>query len=375
LLFRKESLKPRAMGFKAKVFMVGAYPPPISGLSVVNAAMCERLKNDGAMLDVIDIGGKSLDRSFSIRAGRFPIVLKGFSRFFMSSVRRAALYISVSGSLGQVYEMLFLFVARLRHMRIFLHHHSYAYLDKKRFVTECLVRIAGKNATHIALCENMGRSLIGCYPQIEKLVIISNAAIIHSGQRSDLTSRSTMKTLGFLGNISAEKGIFEFLDVVDQLSKRRPKPEVRALIAGPFESKSVETKFRVLHKALPNVTYLGPQHGKEKECFFQDIDILLFPTKYINEAEPVTIHEAMSYGIPVVAWQRGCIKNIVSHESGLVVEQHEDFVSAAVNYLSDLISSPSVYHKLSASAYKQYATQRGTYQKALDALCKDIIAG
>ena len=35
---------------------------------------------------------------------------------------------------------------------------------------------------------------------------------------------------------------------------------------------------------LPSVEYIGPKYDKEKEKFYGNIDVLLFPTSYINEA-------------------------------------------------------------------------------------------
>ena len=38
-----------------------------------------------------------------------------------------------------------------------------------------------------------------------------------------------------------------------------------------------------------------------------NIDLLIFPTRYTNETEGIINHEAMSRGVPVIAYGRGAI--------------------------------------------------------------------
>jgi len=49
------------------------------------------------------------------------------------------------------------------------------------------------------------------------------------------------------------------------------------------------------------------------------VDVLLFPTDYANEAEPLVIHEAIRSGAHVIACERGAIPDILSNGAGLVV--------------------------------------------------------
>ena len=66
---------------------------------------------------------------------------------------------SVSGGVGQVYELAFLLLARLRGMRVFLHHHSFAYLDRPGMLTRALVRAAGDDAVHLTQSPEMANRL------------------------------------------------------------------------------------------------------------------------------------------------------------------------------------------------------------------------
>ena len=70
--------------------------------------------------------------------------------------------------------------------------------------------------------------------------------------------------------------------------------------------KTVEKYLVSKSKNIQGVEIIGPVYNEEKKQFFSDIDLLILPS--INEAEPLVIYEAFSYGIPVVAFGVGCIQ-------------------------------------------------------------------
>src|SRR5450759_1362969 len=115
-----------------KVFMVAAFPPPVHGMAAVNEAVRAQLELIVIPLVGINIAAPSLDRSITARLARLPNALLGMLRFGIRARRGETLYMSISGGFGQLYEVLFLLLARLHGMRIFLHHHSYAYLDQRK---------------------------------------------------------------------------------------------------------------------------------------------------------------------------------------------------------------------------------------------------
>ncbi len=134
------------------VVMIGAFPPPTHGMAAVNAVVCKRLVNAGAEVLVLDVAAPSLDRGILQRLGRLPKVLWGLVRLIvLRGVKGRPLYMSVSGGFGQVYELCFLVVARIKRMRIVLHHHSYAYLDRHSQLTGILALLAGGDALHVVL--------------------------------------------------------------------------------------------------------------------------------------------------------------------------------------------------------------------------------
>jgi glycosyltransferase involved in cell wall biosynthesis len=334
------------------VFIVGPFPPPMHGMSVVNGAVYGQLERRGIPLVEIDIAAPSLDRSLGTRLARLPNALRGMLRFGTRARRGDTLYMSISGGFGQLYEVMFLLLARLHGMRIFLHHHSYAYLDQRKALSGVLVSIAGSDATHIALSDGMAAKLRRTYHQAERIVAISNAVLLFEEAGSSVTHHQALAKIGFLGNIGAEKGVFEFLAVAEKMEAI--DKSVRAVLAGPFQDSKIERLVRERLTRLRSVDYAGPMFGPDKVAFFRDIDVLLFPTRYVNEAEPLTIHEAMMHGVPVIAYGRGAIGEIVSSVCGLVIDPSQDFVSHAVAQLQVWRESPQALRHASKAARDRF---------------------
>jgi glycosyltransferase involved in cell wall biosynthesis len=355
----------------SKLVMVGTFPPPVTGMAVTTDAMKTLLQNSGLQPNIIDIAPKSLNRAWYSRLSKIPKILVGWFIFFLKSifVKNGVLYMGISGGFGQIYEIIFIIIARLFGWRIFIHHHSYAYLNHKQWVTGVLVKLSGPNATHIVLCEGMGEILRNSYNITGDIFSLSNIAFFN---KKNIVPRKTdtLYSIGFLSNISKEKGIDVFLDLVTRLEKDKIK--IKALIAGPFEDDSIKTNVINKIKSLNSVSYVGPKYGEEKEVFFKSIDVLIFPSQYINEAEGIVILEALRYEVPVIATARGCIGSNIKPELGLVIEKEQDFVDLAEQQLLIWKSNPSQFLASSDAAGKRFIELYEKNSIKLIELCEKI---
>jgi glycosyltransferase involved in cell wall biosynthesis len=329
----------------SRLFLVGAQPPPVHGMALVNAAIRERLQGR-CELEVINLSAPDLIRTVRKRVRRLATVAHGTRRFVSTARPDDKLYISISGGLGQAYEIAFLAAARRLGIRCYLHHHSYSYLDTHSPVTALLARVAGNAATHVVLSHGMADRLIDQYGR-RRVIHISNAALVMSDS-SPAPVRQELRTVGFIGNISAEKGVFDFLDLMRTIEAQ--SLPITAMLAGPFQDSATEKQVKARLTTLRSTTYLGPRYGADKNAFFRSIDTLIFPTRYVNEAEPLTIHEALMHGVPVIAFGRGAIPELLSPGTGLTISVGDDFVVPAVTKLREWVNVPSRFRAASAFA-------------------------
>lgn len=353
------------------VIMVGAFPPPVHGMALINAAVLSKFRAAGIQPLVLDVAADDLNRSFFARLSRFPKVLRNL--FLLSKINAAGqlcLYMSVSGGMGQLYEFMFVMIARVRNMRVFLHHHSYSYLNRYSLLTHLLACSSGRSANHILLSPRMKflfRSLYGAC----NVYHVSNSAFLDLEASRRLLSNYDSIALGFIGNVTAEKGIFIFLDLVAALSGQFCS--VRGKIAGPCQDSKT---FQLLNERLaelPQIEYLGPRYGAAKDSFYQSIDILIFPSLYFNEAEPVVLLEAISRGIPVVAYAVGSIPDVITSDCGILIEPREPFVPPAINAISSFISDQTLLQKASSASSRRFELLRSESQKEFDSLQRKIV--
>ncbi len=331
------------------VLVVGQFPPPVHGFAQATADVAALLEARGLRVQRIDLkpvtGPTGLLAILRLRLGQMTQVRK-------ATCQGAHMYLALSGGVRQAVDLSFLVLARVAGARISIHHHSFAYLDRASILTRLCFLVAGSSATHIALCSSMKSTLQRRYRIARTVEVISNASLpsIHSQARG----RSEVQCIGYLSALTRQKGILEFLRVAMQLAERHP--DLRFAIAGPCHDVSIREAVQGACTKYPGIRYHGPVYDDAKTVFLESIDVLLFPTSYRNEAEPLVIWEAAASGIPVIAWQRGCIGEMLATADAepAAIPQGISFVANAAQKIEGWIASPESFRRHSAYMRVQF---------------------
>jgi glycosyltransferase involved in cell wall biosynthesis len=228
--------------------------------------------------------------------------------------RRGTLYLALSGGFGQWLDLPYVLISKLFGRPIFVHHHSFSYINSVTLTNRCFFFFV-RRAHHIVLSEGMGAALALRYRlPVAQMLVVSNAAFFRIDPLPDPGALAPTIRVGFLANITADKGFVEFFDILEQL--RRSGVTFRARIAGPLAA-GARRQFEQLLAAAPEAEYVGPVYGEDKERFYRELDVFVFPTKYPNEAEPLVLYEAMKACVYVIASDRGAIRDMLG-DAGLV---------------------------------------------------------
>ena len=352
-----------------RVALVGPIPPPIGGFSVVTERMLFAMKSIAEPLQLNRSHGNSKYqwlRRFTAAFEASRLVARYIA--WLMRTGESSLYVALSGGGGQWIDMLFVVIARVARCRIFIHHHSFAYIHSRRRSTQFVMRMT-QRATHVVLCECMGDKLSTQYRiPFENFHILSNAAFVNSGDEQPeraiaVKALSTQFVVGFLGNITREKGIFAYFDVLEELAKA--DGSVVGIIAGPVAA-DIQGEFFARLARCPSVRHLGAVAGESKVEFLSIVDVLLFPSSYGNEAEPVTLWEALEYNTYVIATMRACIPSIVDRDSAGVLLSEAGFV---VECLGLLLNRSRFLHHISAEGPRlRFLHSRADQMKRLDNL-------
>lgn len=342
----------------SEVIFLGPLPPPVNGFSNINGEMLSLIRER--------TGVTVLDRQPHTGFFRYAKVLLVFlinlAKLWVRGLSgdRYVMYAGLSGGLGKIIDLPYVVSARLLGIPVFLHHHSFSYLNDVGILDRFFFRMIGPEVTHVLLCEAMAGRLVEKYAvDLGKIFLLSNAAFVppNFGPVSRPAKPEGALVVGYISNITAEKGIFDFLSSVAELTRGGLCVEAR--IAGPVET-SIRPQFEAALSALPNAEYVGPVYGKRKEEFFNSLDLLLFPTRYRNEAEPLVVYEAMRVGVPTIATSRGCLRDSLSKGNGKAVDESA-YVSQICSYVLREQSSG-----LGGSAYREEtsAMYEGLFEKS-----------
>lgn len=293
------------------IVVAGPLPPPVHGAALITKRAVDTLRAAGFQLALGNTSPGDAAGGWRHHFNRARAYVR-CGRTILSQPDASILYLSLSGGYGLLYDLLIVVLARWLGKTIAFHHHSFAYLTKRSAILASIVRMAGADQLHIALCPRMATRLSELYGGHLRTVVISNLAFMDLPAAELRSPERRFNSIGYLSNISLEKGIDRFLDLMARL--RESGSRLTARIAGPCPDAEIEHYIKRRASEIDGIEYVGPVYDDAKIRFLSSIDVLVFPTRYVNEAQPVVIYEAQMAGIIVAASSRGCIANMVSEE-------------------------------------------------------------
>jgi glycosyltransferase involved in cell wall biosynthesis len=354
---------------KKKTCLVGIFPPPLHGMSLINLYVMNLVAKKGPYL-VINYSPKTLNRHFYVGIYKLILIPKNLINLLLALNRRqiGSIYIGLSAGKGQIFDLLFIGLGRLFRRNLFLHHHSYSYINKPTLLSRSLFFLAGKNVRHIVSTKTMQLDLKSTY-KVKHVENISGIFALDSW-KSSRCKRETINVVGYLSNISFEKGIIEFLETAEVAQKETPN--IKFILAGPFQDLKIKSYLIKKLALLGNVEYIGSLVGDSKRQFYESIDLFLFPTKNQDESEGLVIHEAMSMGIPVILHKRKQVFDILNDDEGIIVDLNERYAFKVIELIKKCDVNHSILPILSNSAYQRAKFLKEKNTLLIDSLCKKI---
>jgi glycosyltransferase involved in cell wall biosynthesis len=300
------------------MLVLADFPKPIHGMSAMNVKIVEKL---GGGVEVVNSCPSFFHRFFGTR---WWYVAKFFySTFILFKViflfirnRYSVFYRPINGGFGQLFDVFYIGVARFFGARIYIHHHSFQYLNRKSYIFNFLNNIAGEEAVHISLGGDMSEKLEVIYSiGNNRIRVVSNSSFFDdSCNEPSCTKGDRMLSVSHMSNLCLEKGIGRYAEICYELQNLGMS--FVALLAGPVLNVETQNVLNDMQKRLTNFVYLGPVYGQDKFDFFKKSDVFVFMSEYENEAEPLVLYEAAAQGAKIYCTQRGCMKDVARQIKG-----------------------------------------------------------
>jgi glycosyltransferase involved in cell wall biosynthesis len=157
------------------------------------------------------------------------------------------------------------------------------------------------------------------YQGIIKTRRIYNGINSENFQKKQYADKQTANNLLYVGRITTEKGIIELIKAVQKLDNITLKiiGDVNSLGSTPEFRNQLMTEIA----ASNSVTLVGIKKQNELAEFYNWADFLICPS-IGNEGLPKTITEGAVVGLPIIASNRGGVKEIVKNGlNGVIIEE------------------------------------------------------
>lgn len=148
----------------------------------------------------------------------------------------------------------------------------------------------------------------------------------------------------YLARIEKRKGFFDLIEVMPQIIVKFPNIKLYVAGQGDITNANEMVKRNGLEN---NVIILGYINSEERNSFLRRAHVLVFPS--YNEGLPMSLLEAMSYGLVPITTPVGGIPDVVKQdENGHLISPGDTL--ALENSIGFILNSPMLYKKLSENA-------------------------
>ena len=345
---------------KPRILFILHLPPPIHGAAMmgkyiqeselINSSFdcfCINLATAGSLSD---IGHVSLEKLL-----KYLLLLRYISHV-VKEIRPELVYITPNAG-GKAFFKDFIVVQMLKSMgcKIIAHYHNKgvsAYQSK--WIYNFLYKRFFSNLKVILLPENLDKD-IAKYVKREDVYICPNGIPSSCKEEMEARRNNVIPHLLFLSNLLISKGVIVLLDAL-KILKEKEYTFVCQFIGGETaEINAVQFFEEVNKRELSDlVTYVGRKVREEKEAFFRQADIFVFPTYY--ETFGLVNLEAMEYKLPVISTNEGGIPDIVKDgENGLICEKQNP-VSLA-DCIAKLLDDEELRVKMGSAGHEKFCRE------------------
>lgn len=156
----------------------------------------------------------------------------------------------------------------------------------------------------------------------------------------------------FLAVLIKRKGIFDLISAAYRIKndKELKKYNIKFIVAGSGDDEE-EVKELIKRKGLNNYFVLkGWVSGLKKIDIIKSCQLMVLPS--YNEGLPVSLLEAMSYGMPVISTRVGSIEDLVINEvNGILIEPGD--VECLYDSIKSLIIDKNKWEKFSSNSKEE----------------------
>lgn len=347
---------------KVRVLVIGGLPPPIGGVETVMENMMS-LRPKGFELIAFDVAKSRLIKS-NIIFNSINFIYRCIKLFFvMLKVKPDIVHVHFAAGKDFWQKAVFMLISKMFKNKTILHMHSGKFPEfyntsRRKNLIKRLMHMGDGIIVLTKGWEVFYREILRC----KNIHILNNSIDLEVITRyASHHKRSKTKRMLFVGRIETPKGIYELLWALKKLRDM----DIHLYVMGPFmknekEIRALCDKYGISDK----ITFLGIILGDERFKYFANADIFVLPS--YSEGLPLSILEAMAFGMPVVATDVGAISEVVKKNNGILVRPKDaDELSKAIRRIIDSMERKD-YKESNITVIREKYTKQVFEKKLLD---------
>lgn len=233
------------------------------------------------------------------------------------TVKIAHIHTSSKGSFLR--KSMIMYVAKAFGKKTILHVHGSefkVFYDKSPDIIKKFIEKTFDNADCVIVLSKQWKDIISQITKNENIQIVYNPIKIHEPNKLEGAN------FLFMGRLGKRKGVFDIFEAA--------KSVCGDVVINLYGDGEIDKSL-----APENVKIHGWVSGEEKDKIFRNSDVLLLPS--YNEGLPISILEAMSYGMPIISTPVGGIVEAVENNvNGFIVNCGDTSdLAAKINALCD----------------------------------------
>lgn len=357
---------------KAKVLFILHIPPPVHGAAmvgqfirdsqIINTSIEGKYINLSTSSSIEEIGQGGLKKIWMILSLYWTVF------FQILKFKPHYCYITLTASgVGFYKDAIIALISKFFGCKNVYHFHNKGVKNcqHKRFDNYLYKKVFSNSK--VILLSHLLFEDVKKYVNSDQLIVCPNGIPDMAEQFSkDTNSADSKVKLIFISNLIKSKGILDALEAVSKFKNLNFEFQIVGAEADLSE-KDILNKITDLG-IEDKVSYLGKKYGEDKFRLLSGADIFVFPTFYHNECFPLSIIEAMSFGLPVVSTNEGAIPDLVlDNENGLIIEKRN--IQQLANAIQALILDKDLRIKMGKFSRERFE-EKYTLEKFEDSISK-----
>ena len=341
-----------------RICILGHYPPHIGGVSSHTYLLSKQLRKRGDEVYILTYPHPDVKNVDGIKVETAPAPnIKGFRGFFflitatfklMSMVRQYdinlihAHFLIPPGLIGVIVGSIF------GKKTAVTAHGSDLLIQVEKPLLRPIIKFVLKRADYVLVVNtSLKDKVLELGITTDKLYVTPNAVDTHKFNPKNLELPPDIKlntdkpTILFVGNLVEQKGVKYLLE-----AKKLINSDAELLIVGEGPLRGAMENI-VENKGIKDVVFTGARRDVEK--IMPSAQILVLPS--VSEGFPITILEALSSGLPVVATRVGGVSEVLDQKVGIIVEPSDP--TSLAKAMDKIIKNDELMNSMKVAARKR----------------------